>query len=465
MQGILKTTACVCQVAGSYRNEGWLMAARACLLSLFLLMPQASPQAVSAINPAPAPGQMMIPPPLQINGYPREVGAEIRSNYLSGGMAFSTSYIDNFYAGSGTQPVSETTYSILPTITWDQTTPRRHVTLQYTPGFSFYQPSSQLNEIDQNGAVAYMVRPSPHSTVSISDNFAYSSTSFGAGVAGIGEPVSGSIDTVTPALLAPFAQRLTNDANGEFTLQTSEITMIGVSGNASTLRYPDIPETAGLYDSSSRGGAGFYSARIFGSQYLGGIYEFSQILSYLSSGEGETQIHTFAGLYTVYPMENLSLSFVSGAQHYWLTEPSMPDSASWGPTVSASAGWQALHTSFAASYSHGVTAGGGLLGAYHSNSGDAALRWQMSRSVVAGMSAAYTIQKNVNGRAAPGSEDGHAISGTANVSYRIGPRVALEFGYDRIHQSYDAIPATSINPDSNRVTAAISWRFTRPLGR
>ncbi len=51
----------------------------------------------------------------------------MRSNYLAAGLILNTAYNDNVPAGGSTTPVSDIIYSILPTITLDQTTPRQHL--------------------------------------------------------------------------------------------------------------------------------------------------------------------------------------------------------------------------------------------------------------------------------------------------------------------------------------------------
>lgn len=439
---------------------------RAYLSAVLLVSVPVLPQAISPVNPASTPDsvRMAIPPPVSGLAYATEVGAEVRSNYLSGGFMFTTSYIDNLYPGSGT-PIAETTYSILPTLDLDQTSSTRHITVTYSPGFTFYQPTSALNEVDQNGRLTYQVRLSPHSALRLSDGFVDSSTSFNSVANAAGGSVSGSTATIAPGIIAPFAKQLTNAADGEFTLQTGLNTMIGASGTAMLIHYPNPSETQGLYDSSSRGGSGFYDVRLSAGQYLGASYGYSQTLVYPHDAQSEMQGHTISGFYTFYPLRTLSLSAAAGPEYYRVDQTSLPASASWGPSVSASLGWQGIHTSFAAGYSQAVTAGNGLLGAYHSRSGTATARWRMSRTWTSAVSAGYAINKSASPLLLSGSENGHTVSGSATIEHPINRQLSFELGYNRIHQSYSGIPALSANPDADRVTASISWQFMRPMGR
>lgn len=440
------------------------MLTKAYLGVLILAAVPALPQAVSPLNPAPNDSRMATPPPVSGAAYPTQVGAEETSNYVRGGMKFDTSYIDNLYPGNG-RAISETTYSILPTLALDQTTPRRHITILYSPGFTFYEPTSALNEVDQAAILGYQVRPSPHSVLAFNDLFQYSSTSFGSGALGGGGAVSGVTPVVAPGILAPFAKQLINRADGEFTLQTSLNSMFGFSGTASTLHYPSPSEVSGLYDSNSRGGSAFYNRRISARQYVGATYSYTQVFAYPHGSETETDVQSPAAFYTIYPVPALTLSVSGGPQRSQLEQKASASFNSWSPSLAVSIGWQGLHMNIAASYAQALTAGGGLVGPYHSRTGNVSARRQMSRTWTAEVSASYAINKAVSAPFLLGAENGHSISGSAMVTRSIGRRTQFAIAYDRIQQSYAGIPAISNNPDANRVTASITWEFTRPLGR
>ncbi len=86
--------------------------------------------------------QMMTPAPVSGGSYPGTVGSEERSNYLAGGLAFTGAYVDNLMVGNGTSPISDETYSFLPTIGFDRRTPRQAESLSYSSGFTLYQHTS-----------------------------------------------------------------------------------------------------------------------------------------------------------------------------------------------------------------------------------------------------------------------------------------------------------------------------------
>ena len=68
--------------------------------------------------------RMMTPPPVSGQAYPVELTSEERSNYLRGGVAFTTAYTDNVLGGLTPQPVSDISYSVAPMLALDETTSR-----------------------------------------------------------------------------------------------------------------------------------------------------------------------------------------------------------------------------------------------------------------------------------------------------------------------------------------------------
>jgi hypothetical protein len=277
------------------------MFARVCLslvlLAAFPAWSQVQPAAVGDDAPAQDDQQMQTPPPVNNADYPIEVGAEARSNYLRGGLIYNTSYIDNLYAGAGATSVAETTFTVLPTLSLDQTLPRQHLSLAYSPGFTFYQPSSALNEVDQNLNAVYQYRVMPHMTLNAREGFQKSSTSYGSADSIDGGAVPGSLLPLTPGIVAPFAERLTNSASAQFSFQFSPVGMVGASGNLMKVDYPNQSEAVGLFDSNERGGGAFYNRRISKSQYMGLTYQYSWILSTPEGAESESQINTLQGFY------------------------------------------------------------------------------------------------------------------------------------------------------------------------
>jgi len=440
------------------------MLTRICLsLAFVVAMPVWSQVEPSATGPSPSSEEnMQTPPPVSGEAYPTATGSEARSNYLRAGLAVNTAYDDNVLGGNSTTPVGDITYSIMPTIALDQTISRLHQTLTYSPGFTLYQRTSGLNAMNQNATVGFQYRLSPHARISLHDSFVQTSNVFEQPYGG----VSGSTQSPTEAVVAPYADQLSNAASGQLSYQFSRNGMIGGSGTSTMLKYPNPAQASGLSsNSNSRGGSAFYNLRLSSTQYIGVTYQYSRMLASLANAPSETQVHTINSFYTLYLKSTLSLSVSGGPQHFDLVQSPLPASGSWTPAVTASMGWQRSHTNFAASYSRTVSGAGGLVGAFQSESANANASWQLARTWTAGSSASYTTQKNVLPAFFSSTQGGHAVSGTVSVQHPISEQFTAGFGYSRIHQSYGGIAVISENPDSDRVFVSISYQFARPLGR
>jgi hypothetical protein len=419
--------------------------------------------AVSAIQGDP---NMAIPSLVRGAAYPNEVGAEIQSNYLNTRLILSTGYTNNVYSGNGAVPVSDAIYIVQPTISLDKTTPRLHQTFTYAPAFTFYQPTSSLNETDQNAVASLQYRLSPHMTVNGVDTFQASSTAFGQPLLPSEGAVSGSVPSLTPGIVAPFAKRITNSLNVGFGWQFSLDNMIGAGGTLTELHYPDPSQAPGLYDSNSLGSDFYYAYRLTGSQYMGATYDYSRVAVYPMNTQSESEINSVLLFYSVVLKPALTFSLAGGEQHYEISQYPLAGFASWTPVWSASIGWRRLHTNFAASYSRVVTAGAGLTGVFQSNTANASARWQVARSWTLGLSGSYSINTNDVTPLLPASTSGgHTVMGTASVNREIGTHLGLTFQYDRLQQSYDNIAAISNNPNTDRVLVSVFYRFSKPLGQ
>src|ERR1035441_9195294 len=132
---------------------GLLLLPAACLWSQVDSTPAQPAMANNADNLANNPdnndGRMLTPPPVSGQEYPTTFAPGERSNYLTGGLAFTSAYTDNALGSVTGQPVSDVSYSVAPFINLDETTSRLHWVLTYAPGFTFYRRLSSRNETDQ----------------------------------------------------------------------------------------------------------------------------------------------------------------------------------------------------------------------------------------------------------------------------------------------------------------------------
>ena len=418
----------------------------------------------AATGPGGSGGAMLTPAPISGQGYSMGFTSETRENYLRGGLVFSSAYDDEATVGANGQAISDVSYSIWPTISLDQTRSRLHWVLSYSPGFTFYQKTSSLNQANQNLDVNLSYHLSPHVTLSLRDSFQKTSNVLNQPNQDFAQPVSGSVFVPNDSVIAPIANVLTNTANASVSYQFSANGMVGASGTFSNLHYPNQAQVPGLGDSSSRAGSAFYNHRLSKMHYIGATYQYQMFLAYPTVGQSETQAHSIFLFYTVYLKPTLSISLFGGPQYSETEQFGVPTMKAGSPAGGASMGWQGKLTSFAASCSRAINDGSGLSGAVQSISGNASLRRQISRTLSVSMGASYASNSVLDALPALNTS-GHTISGNASVQRQIGQHLNLQLQYMRLHQSYSDIAVLSSTPDRNRESITISYQFTRALGR
>lgn len=407
--------------------------------------------------------QMMTPAPVG-GSYPGIVGSEERSNYLAGGLVFTAAYIDNLMVGNGTSPISDETYSFLPSIGIDRRTPRQVESLSYSSGFTVYQHTSQFNAVAQSAAASYRYRISPYTVIVLGDTFQQNNNLYNQSNPFAGGGISGTPGQSNGVVISPFLNQLTNSSSAGIHYQYGRNAMIGAGGSYSFQQFSETAAVTGLNNEGAAGASGFFSRRIAGSHYVGVTYQFSKFVTHPI--DTYTLTHTAFGFYTYYFTRSFSVSILGGPEHYTNWGATSPMQAAWTPAVQASFGWQTFRTNVSASYSHTVSGAGGLIGTYHSDIASLNGRLKLKRTWNANANVNYARFSNVNSNA-PGAygNGGNSIFGGVSLDHQITERVEAQAGYGHFHQFYAGIPAASTSPDSNRASISITYHFNRPLGR
>lgn len=405
---------------------------------------------------------MSTPPP--VSGTPYASG-DTRANYLDLGIGVAPAYTDNFLPSVTATPISETTVSIYPSIELDQSTTRHSERISYSPGFTFYEPSSTLDAFGQSASLGFDFRLSPHISLDLNDTFVRTSDVFNQSYP-FSNPITGSTQTSLPVLIAPYAGQMVDSASGSLNYQFSRDAMIGGGGSYSN--YTLINQgnnNSGLFDSTGEGGSLFYSRRISRKQYLGVSDSYSRTVASGSNLQYESQINSLLPFYTIYFSPRVSASISGGFSYIFPSSSYTGSINSWQPSITASAGWHGKRANIAGSFFRSVIAGGGLLGVYNSYGFSASGNFRISKSWNAGLSASYADVNNVIASSIATLATGSAVYGQATLGRTFKENINLNFGYQRIHEDYGAIAIISADPDSDRVFATLVYQFRKPLGR
>ncbi len=441
------------------------MLARICLAVCLLVCLPAWSQETTATgtdNGSDDQSQLSVPPPVSGQAYDSSFEGAEESNYLRGGITFTSAYSSNVYLSS--TPVGDMSYSVWPTISLDKTTYRTHFTVNYAPGFTMYQRTNSLNQADQNFAADLQYRLSPNLTASVTESFQKMSNVFNQPNPLATTSVSGGVPVSTVAVVSPLAEMMTNSSAAQLTYQMGADSMIGGSGNYNTLTYPNPEQATGLYNSRSAGGSFFYSTRIHDRNALGVTYQYQNYLSFQASlPSTESRIQTVFLFYTFYLNPNWSVSVSGGPQHYSSTQGLLPTAAAWQPLVMVSMNWRNERNSFAGSYSHTVSGGGGLSGTFSLNDVAATFNRQMSRNWKAGASASYANYQSLTPLFLFATTNGHSFVGTVSLQRTFKSYMGIQFGYSWTQQNYLNTLNPTSNPNMNRVFVSLNFTFAKPL--
>lgn len=433
-------------------------------LLLILAMPawsQVAPAAVGEPGLNDADLRMTLPPLVSAAAYPTLTGDETRSNYLRASVAVGAAYIDNAFSGDFAKQLSETTITLAPSIALDRTTPRQKQIFTYSPGFTFYRPTSELDAVDQNAEATFDYSFAKYTALQVTDTFLQTTNFLGqTGAFAVGgSSASGQL------LIIPFAEQISDTLHATFSHQYARDQMFGLAGSFSFLNFPNPSQSTGLFNSKTGGGAGFWGSRIGMQHYFGVSYEYTHFIASPTQGESTTNLHAFLPFYTFYFKPTISLSLAAGAQYYSVSNTGTATSSAWAPVANASFSSQTAHTNFNLSYVRSVAGGGGLLGAYTHDGASLSGRLQFARSWTAGLGSNYSNIAGLTPGVGTANLGGHSISGRAFVQRTFGDKLGAELGYERLHQAYKGVALLASNPDSNRVYFSLSYQFTRALGR
>lgn len=416
----------------------------------------------SEAEPAAEEAPMIPPAPLNDEGYSLAFASETpRTNYLRGGVSLGAAYDDNVLPSSG-QAVSDVRYSIWPSLSLQQSRSRLGWSLSYSPGYTFHQHLGSINGVDQNVALGFEYRLSPHVTLSVENSFQKTSDLLNLPNQSVPPSESGGVHGPGDVIVPPATARISNFSDAAITYQFGQNAMIGAKSTLSGLWYPDRANLSGLFDSTATAALGFYAHRLSGRHYIGATYGFQRLSTH--PGQGETQTQSTLLFYTLYLPPSLAVSLFAGPEHSdTRAGASLTSVLNWSPAAGGSLAWRKEHSSFVARYARRIGDGGGLSGAVLSNQADVYVRWQFARTMTTGLGASYSTNSVLLQPML--GVGGHSWSGTASLQRPLGNNLGLQMGYTHLHQNYSSVSAISKAPDRNTAWISISYQFERPLGR
>lgn len=434
----------------------------------FGAIPGALAQVVPDAEGGPMPDddiRMSTPPPVSGLLYPSVAGEEARTNYLASSLVVDIGHINNVLPGFDAPPVSDTTYSFLPTVTLDRSTPRQKISATYNPTFTFYEPTTVLDAFDQSASMFYQNHPNPYTAIIVQNYFSRTSDVFNVAFPFADGGLTGAPQTPAPAAIAPFAEQLRNSTSANMARQFAKNAMVGVGGTYSIFDLPNPSQAVGLVNSHGGDVSGFWDRRFSRTHYAGVSYDFNRIMAGPNNAAIDTEVHSILPFYTWYRSRTFSISLSGGMQRISVAEPAQPVENTWAPVGVVSVGWQGNRGTISASYLHTVTAGGGIVGAYNYDGINGAGAWIFARRWGLHSGVSYATIAPAVPLIGFTYQGGNTIAASGSVAHDLSERFAVECGYERLHESYSGISVIFRNPDSDRIYMNATYRFERLLGR
>lgn len=387
-----------------------------------------------------------------------------RSNYLRGGINVGGTYDDNSLL-TATNALTNTTYSVFPSIRMEQTRPRARWTLGYAAGLTVNQRFSSRNQGSHDLSFESQFRLSPHVSLRLAEGFQLTTGFFDSGIGTAGAGNGGPNGN----LITPLAKQRSSSTVGEINYHFALNDLVGASGSFYDLHYSDTQGQVSLVDSRTASGSAFYFHRIFGQDWAGVSYRFDRITF---DPSGRTLVHSFMAVNSLTLSKRFTISGYVGpeyADNRGLI-PGADTSSSfkeWSVAGGVEAGWQKERTSIAAGYSRRISDGRGVLGVVRLQGVHGELRQELFPGWAVGISASHGINDSLTVPFAGAARKITATSAGVSLERNIGRSLGLRLGYEHDFQDQvgAADPQFQGTANRNRFVATLGYQWSKALGR
>ena len=197
------------------------------------------------------------------------------------------------------------------------------------------------------------------------------------------------------------------------------------------------PRQSGLYSSSGESGSAFYSRRLSAAQYFGVSYDYSRTITNPPNSSIDIQMHSPLPFYTIYFNTKSSLSILrrSAVRKHFPGPARIIEHMVAGGRGEHGVARQPRRRFV--SYLHVVTSGGGLLGAFHSDSVNGSGNVAINRTWSASLGVSYATISAVTQLGGVNYSGGNSFTANATLQHSFGEHFTVQGGYDRLGQNYN----------------------------
>ena len=393
-----------------------------------------------------------------------------RSNYLRAGVNVGATYDDNALL-TPHNTLGNTTFSVFPNISLEQTRSRMSWKLGYAAGLTVNQRLSNRNQGSHDLNFDSQFRLSPHVNLRVAEEFSLTSGAFNAvNGAGVGTGNGGP----NPNLLTPLSLQRSSStvvqANYHFALND----MLGANGSFYDLHFSDPPKGVTLTNTRTASGSAFW-LHGFGRDWAGVDYRFERVTFAPSANNagGETRLHSILAVDTINLPNRFTVTGFLGpeySENQGLISGGSETSATfseWSVAGGVEAGWQKDHTSVATGYSRRISDGGGVLGVVRLQGLHGEVRQQLRPGWAVGVGGSYGHNNSLTVPTAGSAERINSASIGVALERNLGKSLGLHVGYahDFQEQFGSADAAQQGAAHRNRFSVTLGYQWSRPLGR
>jgi len=437
------------------------------LFSFILIVASAVAAVSQQSEPSQSPGTEWdtTPAPLAGQGVRRRpLDERAVSNYVTGGIGITQMYTDNAELSNSSQ-ISDLSYNIEPHIALSHITPRLSYDAAVAAGFVVNRKLDDRNQATQNAALELSYHLSQFVVLRLSDSFQNTTglwTGPGSGGVGSASAGVGPIQQPNPSLLT-YGRFRANTALVELSGQFSATSYAGIRGTQTHTWFPSgatDPVLGPLYGGDTYSAEAFYNHR-FSLRNWGRITARAQRFD-LSQPLGHTDSGSVLFMYAVSIRPTTTLSFFGGPQLSVTSAPAETTPGSgfqprmWSPNAGVIFNADTRTMSGTASYTHGVSDGGGLFSAVTLDSAEAQIFRRFGRRFEIGPGFTFAESTPI-----VSGEKVRTYSGSLQSTIRLRD---CSFGAGYSHDNRSGV-GSSTAASSNRIWISFSYDFIRPIGR
>lgn len=386
-------------------------------------------------------------------------------NFISGGISVTQLFTDNANL-TPNGSVSDIGYAIQPNLMLSHLTPRLSYDFGVNAGFVMNRTLSERNQATQSATFDVSYGLTQFVRLRLSDSFTNSTGLWNGTGTGTNLDTGPGIGAVQQgnSSLQTYGSFRENNALAELSDQFTPSSSAGIRASHSYTWFPSSatdPLVGSLYGGSVYSAEAFYNQQ-FTQRNWGGIIARAQRFD-INSVVGRTDAASLLFLYGFNFRPNVSLSFFGGPE---LSINDAPKGVAvtvgpfsrrmWTPAAGAVFSAHSRTAGVAATYTHQISGGGGLLSAVTLDSVDTEAYRQIGRHFRLGPSFTYALSTPV-----VTSSPLRIFSSRAQLSYHVG-NVTLSGAYGRDDRT---LVTTNVNASANNVWVSFSYSFLRPLGK